>query len=90
MLLAGVFIVWRVVRGSDEIMSWAAVPFVLLLPTLSDAILTNYFDLTRAVAPIVPAAAFELARTKAARSPSSPTPPVTPAEATTRGPNDGS
>lgn len=55
------WLIVRVLRGSDELLTWAAVPFVGLVAVLSAAVLGEFFNFGRAVAPIVPAAAIEAA-----------------------------
>lgn len=54
-------VLWRILAGSDELLTWSAAPFVALLPILAANVLAHYFDFARAVAPVVPAAATELA-----------------------------
>jgi len=53
LLICIVFAV-RALRGRD-LLAWAAVGFVALLPLLSEQVLIHYFDVTRAVAPVLTA-----------------------------------
>lgn len=49
-----VVFVWRAVRSRD-LLAWSALGFALLLPLLTEQVLIRYFDVTRAIAPVLTA-----------------------------------